>query len=60
LRGVAGRAVICRDLQPCASQIQRASAAQSGIRLDEPPRPSRTLGESLCVWTSERRMIRIY
>jgi hypothetical protein len=60
LRGVAGRAVICRDLQPGAPHIQRVSAAESGIRLDEPPRPSRTLGESLCVWTSERRMIRIY
>ena len=33
--GGAGRAVICRDLQPRASHIQRASAAESGIRLDK-------------------------
>src|SRR5262245_37429610 len=34
--GVAGRAVFCRDLQPCSPQIQPLSAAKSGIRLDEP------------------------
>jgi hypothetical protein len=32
--GVAGCAVICRDLQPCVPHIQRASAAESGNHLD--------------------------